>query len=240
MENILNNMDAGNWITFFTPVFKKSVEVIWVSNITYITSKVLFSSIGDSITSLIENRFYSSFKNKVLFFPEDVTFKCTCRPNHNRKHLKTACKCGGVSDSETAFGSLLDILNKANKSLDICMFVLTSSILGNIVVNLHRRGVVVRVVTDNEKMELNNSQIMNFRAEGIQVRCDKSSFLMHNKFAIVDNETLLTGSFNWTVQANTGNKENLLTTNYPPLVKPYINEFERLWIEYDREQAIKA
>lgn len=52
---------------------------------------------------------------------------------------------------------------------------------------------------------------------------------MHHKFALVDDELLLSGSFNWTRQAITGNHENLLLTADPDVVDLYVREFEKLW-----------
>lgn len=124
-------------------------------------------------------------------------------------------------------------LKNARRSLDVCMFTISSPQLANIVLQLHAKGIVVRVITDGEKMDLVMSQTMNFRAAGIQVRNDSSSFLMHNKFVIIDREFLVNGSFNWTNQAVYGNKENVLITNYPAVVEPYVKEFEKLWAEYD-------
>jgi len=128
---------------------------------------------------------------------------------------------------------LLRTLKLAKKSLDVCMFTISSPQLANVVLQLHGKGVVVRVITDGEKDGLVVSQIYNFRAAGIQVRHDRTSFLMHNKFIIIDKDTLVNGSFNWTNQAVYGNKENVLVTNFPPLVDPYIVEFQKLWEEYD-------
>lgn len=52
---------------------------------------------------------------------------------------------------------------------------------------------------------------------------------MHHKFAIIDQEVLINGSFNWTRNAITANNENVLITNHPDLVKPYKGEFDKLW-----------
>ena len=54
---------------------------------------------------------------------------------------------------------------------------------------------------------------------------------MHHKFVVIDNEMLVNGSFNWTTQAVVGNFENVLITNNPSIVKPYEEEFKRLWTE---------
>ena len=56
---------------------------------------------------------------------------------------------------------------------------------------------------------------------------------MHHKFVIVDGYLLINGSFNWTRQAITGNHENILITDDSQLVRPYKQEFEKLWKEFD-------
>jgi len=52
---------------------------------------------------------------------------------------------------------------------------------------------------------------------------------MHHKFAIFDEETLLTGSYNWTRSAANYNHENLLITDALPLVAAYLSTFRKLW-----------
>ena len=93
--------------------------------------------------------------------------------------------------------------------------------------------VVVRVLTDDEQMGTSGSQIEKFRREGIQVRHDLSSFFMHHKFAVIDRKQLLNGSFNWTRQAVTGNRENVMITSDQDIVKAFSEEFQALWKKYD-------
>ena len=66
-------------------------------------------------------------------------------------------------------------------------------------------------------------------ATGICVRCDSSAVHMHHKFALVDRRRLVTGSLNWTLQAVQKNKENVMVTEEPRLVTPFVQEFQRLW-----------
>lgn len=67
---------------------------------------------------------------------------------------------------------------------------------------------------------------------GVEVRMDNSPFHMHHKFAIVDSKVILTGSFNWTVQAQRSNRENLHISSDLQMVNAYKQEFEKLWNEY--------
>ena len=56
---------------------------------------------------------------------------------------------------------------------------------------------------------------------------------MHHKFAVVDGRRLVSGSFNWTMQAVMGNKENVIVTEDPDVVGPFVNMFELLWEELE-------
>lgn len=59
---------------------------------------------------------------------------------------------------------------------------------------------------------------------------------MHHKFAIVDNDILITGSTNWTMSAFFGNFDHIIVTNQHSLVKPFIDEFNRLWKTFSNSQ----
>ncbi|CAN9510501.1 unnamed protein product [Ophioblennius macclurei] len=97
------------------------------------------------------------------------------------------------------------------------------------VLELHRRGVIVRVLSDKDYAAINGSQIGVLRKAGICVRCDFNSVYMHHKFAVVDKRLLITGSLNWTLSAVHNNMENVIVTDEPHLVRPFVGEFNRLW-----------
>ena len=54
---------------------------------------------------------------------------------------------------------------------------------------------------------------------------------MHHKFAILDGTVVVTGSYNWTLESEEQNYENVLVLREPELVKAYGPEFEALWAE---------
>ncbi|XP_028341226.1 mitochondrial cardiolipin hydrolase-like [Physeter macrocephalus] len=68
---------------------------------------------------------------------------------------------------------------------------------------------------------------------GIQVRHDQDLGYMHHKFAIVDKKVLITGSLNWTTQAIQNNRENVLIMEDEEYVRLFLEEFERIWEEFD-------
>ena len=53
---------------------------------------------------------------------------------------------------------------------------------------------------------------------------------MHNKFIIVDNTKLFTGSYNFTNDAENNNYENVIITDDPETVTAFREEFKRLWL----------
>ncbi len=55
---------------------------------------------------------------------------------------------------------------------------------------------------------------------------------MHDKFAVIDEAVVLTGSFNWTSQAVKNNQENILFIENSELADKYMQEFNKLWKEF--------
>ena len=49
---------------------------------------------------------------------------------------------------------------------------------------------------------------------------------MHSKFSIVDDKTVLTGSYNWSENAENNTFENMVIVTEPTIVKKYVDQFE--------------
>ncbi|XP_048220900.1 mitochondrial cardiolipin hydrolase [Perognathus longimembris pacificus] len=173
-------------------------------------------------------------RHEVLFFPSQVT--CTeallQAPGAAPARSPADCPCS-LPHSESSLSRLLRALLSARSSLELCLFAFSSPQLGRAVQLLHQRGVRVRVITDCDYMALNGSQIGLLRKAGIQVRHDQDLGYMHHKFAIVDKKVLITGSLNWTMQAIQNNRENVLIMEDAEYVRLFLEEFERIWEEFD-------
>ncbi len=128
--------------------------------------------------------------------------------------------------------SLVALLRGAATTVDVCVFTITDDRLTSALLDAHRRGVRVRIVTDDEKAADEGSDIARLRAAGIPVVTDDSEAHMHHKFAVVDGVVLATGSYNWTRSAAESNRENLIITDDPRLVSAHTREFDRLWSEF--------
>ena len=128
---------------------------------------------------------------------------------------------------------LARVLSKAEKTLEICVFAFTNNRLAEAILNCHKKGVKVRIITDDECSKFFGADIWNLVLEGVECTMDRHKrFHMHNKFVVIDDLVLVTGSFNWTSQAVTGNQENLCIIDNKQFVKDYKVEFERLWEQF--------
>jgi len=123
---------------------------------------------------------------------------------------------------------IMKLLDKAEKTIDICVFTISDNKITKCILDSHERGTNVTIISDNDKANDKGSDIDYLSEKGINVILDKSPYHMHHKFAIFDNKILLNGSFNWTRSASDVNEENILVTNEPGLVDLYRNQFQVL------------
>ena len=72
-------------------------------------------------------------------------------------------------------------------------------------------------------------QYKNMEKLGIELKGDNTTATFHHKVFILDNKTVITGSYNPTSNGNNGNDENMLIIHNPDIAKQYLDEFERLW-----------
>lgn len=137
------------------------------------------------------------------------------------------------SPGEDCRRKLLDLLVSARETIDISIFTISDDRLASAIVSAHKRGIQIRLITDNDKALDQGSDIYSLIDQGIDIRMDKTANHMHHKFAVIDKNILVNGSFNWTRSATEYNQENILVTNEQKLVAAYLAEFENLWEEFE-------
>jgi phosphatidylserine/phosphatidylglycerophosphate/cardiolipin synthase-like enzyme len=124
---------------------------------------------------------------------------------------------------------IVSLFDLASKTVEIAVFTITDDRVADAIVNAHRRDVAIRIVSDNDKALDRGSDIESLKRRGVSVRVDQSEHHMHHKFAVFDNATTLTGSYNWTRSAARHNAENFVVSHDPRLARLFADEFARLW-----------
>ncbi|QDV32719.1 phospholipase D-like domain-containing protein [Tautonia plasticadhaerens] len=125
--------------------------------------------------------------------------------------------------------AIAGLFGRARTSADVCVFTITDDRITSAILDAHRRGVAVRIISDDDKAHDLGSDIKDLRRAGIPLHTDRDPNHMHHKFAVFDRTALLTGSYNWTRGAAEHNFENFVITADPVLVSAFLREFDRLW-----------
>lgn len=124
---------------------------------------------------------------------------------------------------------IIDLCHQAKRSIDICVFTISDDTLSEAIYKAHKRGIEVRIITDNDKSNDLGSDVDELSSKGVRLRMDRSPNHMHHKFAVFDNAILLNGSFNWTRSASRYNEENIVISGEVAIVDEFQRKFEALW-----------
>ncbi len=133
------------------------------------------------------------------------------------------------SPDPACVAKILELFRTAKRTADVCVFTITDDRIAAAMVEAHRRGVEVRVISDDEKRHDPGSDIDGLASQGIPVRTDRTADHMHHKYALFDDALLLTGSYNWTRAAANVNDDNFVVTDSPKLLLAFRSHFDRLW-----------
>ena len=101
--------------------------------------------------------------------------------------------------------------------------------LRDALIDAHRRGVVVRMVTDSDYLDEPETQ--ELIQSGIPVLSDRWEGLMHNKFVVIDRQEVWTGSMNFTVNGAYRNNNHLMRIQSTRLAENYTTEFEEMFTQ---------
>jgi phosphatidylserine/phosphatidylglycerophosphate/cardiolipin synthase-like enzyme len=118
-------------------------------------------------------------------------------------------------------------LKKARREILVLAYSFTADPITYALVDAKKRGVHVDIVLDKSNEVERYSDLRIFLDQGLAPTVDHNHAIAHNKVMIIDGKTLVTGSYNFTKQAEDENAENLLIIKgHPELVKVYRQNFQ--------------
>lgn len=138
----------------------------------------------------------------------------------------------GFSSDKTSLPLVLKTIDSAKSSICVAAYSFTSKPISLALYNASKRGVKVQLVAD-AKANTGKYTAAKFLAnQGIDVRLNNNYAIMHNKFIVVDNKTVETGSFNYSAAAANKNAENVMVVwDNPQVASRYSAECYRLLAE---------
>ena len=122
--------------------------------------------------------------------------------------------------------AIIDELTNAKSQILVQAYSFTSAPIAKALLTAHKRGMKVEVILDkSQRMEKYSSA--TFLANSIiPTFIDDAHGIAHDKIMIIDRQTVITGSFNFTKAAEEKNAENLLIIQSPELAKLYIENWK--------------
>jgi phosphatidylserine/phosphatidylglycerophosphate/cardiolipin synthase-like enzyme len=129
---------------------------------------------------------------------------------------------------------LADEIGAAESEILFMAFSFTHEDIGEAILAKAEAGLTVRGVFETTGSETRFSYFGPLSDAGLanlQVRQDGNPRVMHHKVIIVDRETVVFGSFNFSGAANDDNDENVLVVHDPTFTGYFVEEFERVWGE---------
>lgn len=136
----------------------------------------------------------------------------------------------GFSTDRSAESLVLKTIHSAKMEIRVTAYEFTSRPIAFALIQAKRAGVDVAVIADKNQEDLPRSMIYALAQVGIPVRIDRQHAIQHEKILVVDGSTVETGSFNYTVGADTRNAENAIVVyNNPALAQIYLKEWRTHW-----------
>ncbi len=117
-------------------------------------------------------------------------------------------------------------LNKARREILVQAYSFTCPDIAKALIEAKKRGVEVVILLDRANEKETYSELKMLEEHGIIPLIDANHAIAHNKIMIIDRRVVITGSFNFTRQAEHENAENLLIMKHQPgLVDAYHQNF---------------
>ena len=123
---------------------------------------------------------------------------------------------------------------RAQQEILILAFTFTDDQIGEAILGRADAGIPVRGVFETAGADIEFSYYTIMKDAGIanvEVRKDGNSRVMHHKVIIIDRETVIFGSFNFSDSANRRNDENIIIVHDPTFTSFFVEEFGFVWDE---------
>lgn len=138
---------------------------------------------------------------------------------------------------ETGFSSdrkteelVIKSIESAKKQILFAAYSFTNKNVAAALVAAKKRGISVFAVLDKSQLTEKYSAANFLLHAKIPVRIDTQHTIMHNKYMIIDSETVETGSYNYTSSATNRNAENVIVIwNDKKVAGDYSNDWKSHW-----------
>lgn len=140
---------------------------------------------------------------------------------------------------ENIHSQIINHISQAETDLKICVAWFTDIDIYNSILDVQKKGVLVYVIIAyhefNKKSKVDFKELLQNKGNvGFigNLNDTVSDKLMHNKFCIIDNDIVITGSYNWTLKARMNDENVIVIKNQPTVISKFAEKFESIKPKY--------
>jgi len=135
-----------------------------------------------------------------------------------------------AAEDEVA-SQLLPLIEGARTRIRFMAFSFTQDALGAAVLARAQAGVDVQGIFETRGSQTEFSELPRLFCAGVPVRQDGNPGTFHHKVFVIDDQLVVTGSYNFSESADDSNDENVVIVSNTDIAARYLEEFERRWDE---------
>lgn len=132
------------------------------------------------------------------------------------------------ASEDDVIGPIIRAVGAARSQIRFMTFSFTENTLGDAMLARHEQGLSVEGVFETTGSGTEFSNMNRMFCAGVPVFRDGNSFAMHHKVIIIDDDTVITGSFNFSNNAVSRNDENLIIIRNRDIASLYLEEYARI------------
>jgi phosphatidylserine/phosphatidylglycerophosphate/cardiolipin synthase-like enzyme len=197
----------GSWNMSYNDTFRND------NNLLKITDKTLITNYQAKFNELFVDKRFGT-KAKVGAQTPQLTIDGTPVANY-------------FSPVDEVVDKLVAQVNGAQHSIKFMMFTFTQKDITNAMIARSKAGVQVEGVIENRGASQGSAPV--FACAHVPAKLDGNKYTMHHKVVIIDDKTVITGSFNFTQTANDANDDNVLIIDSPAVATLYNQEFDKVY-----------
>ncbi len=126
---------------------------------------------------------------------------------------------------------VLQRLAAAKRSISFMTFSYTEDTISDAMIAKVEAGLTMRGVFESQNARGTGADFNRLKQGGVDVLEDGNCYILHHKVIVIDERTVITGSYNFTGSAEKDNDENLVIVDDSALARAYLDEFQRVYAQ---------
>ena len=197
-------------------------------------------------TNITENGIFKQDNNVVVFHSRELAaiyeaefnemWEGEFGPGSPSQLSNQSTTVGGIllrviftSEDHALETAIIPLVKTATTSIRFLAFSFTDFPLADAMIQRAAQGVDVAGVIDKTQSGGLGSELPTLFCARVPVRQDGNPQFMHSKVIIIDARYVITGSLNFSTNAEESNDENVIIIDSPEIAALFLQDFDRIW-----------